>query len=300
MRYFALIILFASMSFSSDAQILGRILDRTQDKLEREISNRIVERISDEIARAAMKPIDKAIDDMLRERYEQDSISGRTTARNYDDFLAAFTVPVDLPPSYTFDMVLNSETKDYDGDKSKMDLMLTKNGSALGIIQYNEDEDNGMMVFDMENNIMAIYTEDNDGKKVMALPSMLSLAGTMANQHVENEDEYKVTIKKTGKTKKILGYKCDEWETDEEATTTKSYIANDFPISWKDSFSRFMKEMLPTTRREKMPDGMILKSETKTKKKNKKSSFVVKKVVDEGFTIDNSAYAQTSYENEND
>lgn len=298
MRYLTLVFIFVLITFESNGQIFDRIINRTQDKLEREISNRIVERISDEIARAAMKPIDQAIDDMLRERYEQDSISGNTSSRNYGDFLAAFTVPVDLPASYNFDMVLEAEAKDYDGEKSKLDMMLTKDGSAIGIVQYDEDKKSGMMVFDMDNSVMAIYTEDNDGKKVTALPSMLSLAGAMDSAEKGDEDTYEVTIKKTGKTKKILGYQTEEWETDEEATTTKSYVAEDFPISWKDSFSRFIKELMPTTRREEMPDGMVLKSETKTKKKNKKSSFEVKKIIDEPYIINNGEYEQASYEAE--
>jgi len=300
MRHLYIIIIFIFISLQSNGQIFDRILNRTQDKLNREISNRIVEKISDEITRAAMKPIDKAIDDMLKERYTQDSIEGKTSARNYNDFLTAFSTPVDLPPKYTFDMVLNAETKDYDGEKSKMDLMLTKSGAYIGIVQYKDGEKGSTIVFDMDNSIMAIYSEDEEGKKVTAMPSMLSLAKVMAENEEGDEDKYEVTIKRTGKTKKILGYQTEEWEIDEEATTSKSYVAKNFPISWKDSFSKFLKEMMPSTRREEMPDGMVLKSETKTKKKNKKSTFVVKKIIDSPTTIDNSEYKQSSYESEED
>ena len=152
MRHLFLILIFSFVTIHTNGQIFDRILDRTQDKLSREISNRIVEKISDEIARAAMKPIDKALDDMLKDRYEQDSIAGEKRARNYNDFLAAFSVPVDLPEKYTFDMVLKAETRDYDGAKSMMDLMLTQDGSAIGIVQYKEDEETqNTMVFDMTN-----------------------------------------------------------------------------------------------------------------------------------------------------
>ena len=44
-----------------------------------------------------------------------------------------------------------------------------------------------------------------------------------------------------------------------------------------------------------MPEGMVLKSETKTKKKNKKSTFEVKKIIEEPYKLDNSEYEQTSY-----
>ena len=296
MKYILFTLSFLFIGIQANGQIFDRILDRTQDKLSREISNRIVERISDEIVRAAMKPIDKAIDDMLRERYVQDSISGKTTSRNYSDFLNAFATPVDLPASYSFDMVLKAETKDYDKEKSNVDMMLTKDGSAIGIVQY-ESENGSMMVFDMKNNIMAIYSEDKKGKKVIAMPSMLSLAGVMVASE-QDEEKYEITVTKTGKTKKILGYQTEEWEIDDETNTTKSYVANDFPISWKDSFSQFLKELMPTTRRDEMPDGMVLKSETKTKKKNKKSSFEVKKIIDSPTSIDNSEYTQTNYTSE--
>lgn len=295
MKFCTLMILFILLSIQTDAQIFNRILDRTQDKLSREISNRIVERISDELTRAAMKPVDQAIDDMLKERYTQDSINGKTNSRNYNDFLTAFSVPVDLPAEYTFDMTLKSETKDYDGKKQVMDVMLTKDGSAIGIVQYEKDKES-MMVFDMTNNIMAIYSQDKDGKKVMAMPSMLSLAGSMyKSQNNEEEDIYEVTFKKTGKTKKILGYATEEWEVDDETTVSKINIANDFPISWRDSFSQFLKEMMPVTRRENMPDGMVLKSITKTKKKSKKTTFDVTEIIENPPKIVNSDYTQTSY-----
>jgi hypothetical protein len=297
MKHFTLIALFIFISIQSNGQIFDRILDRTQDKLSREISNRIVERISDEIARAAMKPIDKAIDDMLAERYTQDSINGKTSSRNYGDFLAAFSVPVELPAEYKFDITLKSETKDYDGEKHNMDMMLTKDGSAIGIIQYDENDKQNMMVFDMTNNLMAIYSDDKDGKKVMAMPSMLSLAATMVAKD-EEKNKYETTVKKTGKTKKILGYNTEQWEIDDETTVTKAYIAPDFPISWRESFSKFLKEMMPVTRRENMPDGMVLKSETKTKKKSKTSTFDVKEIIEDPAKIDNSQYKQTSYQTE--
>lgn len=292
MRQLFTLFIVCILSFPSNGQIFDRIMDRTQDKLSREISNRIVERISDEITRAAMKPVDKAIDDMLKERYAQDSIDGKTRSQNYDEFLKAFTVPVDLPAEYTFDMTLKSETKDYDGEKNPMDLLLTKDGSAIGMVQY-EDEKKNTMVFDMSNNIMAIYSEEKGNKKVMAMPSMLSLTKTMTQP--DDEEEYKITFKKTGKTKKMLGYMTDQWEVDDETTVSKVYIAENFPISWRESFGMFLKEMMPTTRRDEMPEGMVLKSETKTKKKNKKSTYEVKKIIDEPFSINNSEYEKTSY-----
>lgn len=289
MKYIILLLI-CLISISSEAQIFGRIADRAKDKISQKVEDKVVERISDEIAKAAMKPIDRAIDDMLKEKYEQDSINGRTDA-DYGEFLNAFLKPVDLPKDYTFDMTLIAETKDYDGDKAEMEMMLTKDGSAIGIVQLQEKQ-RSMIVFDVKNDIMAIYTEE-DEKKVQALPSMLSLAGKMSNVEVKEED--KVTIERTGKIKKILEYECDEYLIEDIETITKAYVASDFPITWQESYGPFLRQMLPTTRRESMPEGMLLKSEAKTKKKGKKSKFEVKKIIDTPTTIDNSQYKQESY-----
>lgn len=277
----------------SQAQIFGRIMDRAKDKVSQRIEDKVVERISEEIARAAMKPIDKAIDDMLKERYEQDSINGKTDV-DYGAFAKAFLQPVDLPDSYTFDITLECETKDYDGDKSKMEMLMTKDGTAIGFVQIEEDK-RTLMIFDTKNDLMAVYNEEE--KKVQGMPSMLSLAGAMATTNKE-EDAYEMTMEKTGKTKKIAGYKCDEWKIDDEETTTTAYVAEDFPVSWKKAFGPYLKQMLPTTQRDQMPEGMTLKSESKTKAKNKKSKFEVKKVIESPYTINNKEYKQETYATE--
>ena len=103
------------------------------------------------------------------------------------------------------------------------------------------------------------------------------------------------TTERTGKTKKIAGHHCVEWLIDEKTSITKAFIAEEFPISWNELFSPFMKQMFPTTQRDQMPLGMTLKSETKTKSKNKKSKFEVKKVIENPFTVDNKEYKQNTY-----
>jgi len=286
---FTLLLCF-TFSFAQ-AQIFGRIVDRAKDKVSNQLEQRVVERISDEIARAAMKPIDKAIDDMLKERYRQDSINGKTDV-DYGEFVNAFLKPVDLPENYTFGMTLECETKDYDGDKSNMEMLLTKDGSAIGFVQFEKGKKK-TIVFDTENDIMAIY--DDEEKKVFGMSSVLTMSGAIVAAH---QEEYDLTFEKTGKTKKVKGYECEEWKIDDEETTTKALVATDFPIAWKESFGPFMKQILPTTQREKMPNGMTLKSESKTKAKNKKSKFEVKNIIESTITINNKDYKQEAYNTE--
>ena len=295
MKNLILVFIIALTSLQSvNAQILGKIFNRTTDKLADKLSDEINEAIYREIEKATIRAVDDATNEMLRERYESDSINGRTTSADYNGFLKAFMTPVDLPDNYIFDMVLLADTKDYDGKKSKIEFMLTKDGSLLGLRHLDKDE-SSFIIFDLTNDVIATYAEEDGKKQVTAIPNMMTYGGAYIKANVDEED-MKSTMERTGKTKKIKGYKCEEWKIEDEKTVTKAYIATEFPISWKNSHSKFLSYMMPTTQKDEMPNGMALKSESKTKKKNKKSSFLVTKVIDTPFVFDNTKYEQISYD----
>ena len=294
MKNLCIALLFVSISFqSAQAQILGNIFDRAADKLSDKISDEINEAIYKEIEKATVRAVDDAMDDMLKERYESDSINGRTSSADYNGFLKAFMTPVELPDSYTFDMVLHANTKDYDGKKSKIEFMLTKDGSLLGLKNMDEEKAS-LIIFDLTNDVIATYSEEDGKKQVTAIPNMMTFGGSYIKANIDEED-MKTSMERTGKTKKIEGYKCEQWKIEDEKTVTKAYIATEFPIDWKDSHSKFLSYMMPTTQKDEMPTGMALKSESKTKKKNKKSSFVVTKIIDTPTVFDNTQYEQVNY-----
>ncbi|MEE9438538.1 MAG: hypothetical protein V3V14_06020, partial [Saprospiraceae bacterium] len=238
-KIFTILLILLITNVSIEAQIFGRILDRAVDKLENKVENEIVERISEEIVRAAWKPVDKALDDMLRERYEQDSING-TTKKDYSGFLNEIMKPVDLPTEYNFDVILEAQTKNYNGDKNEMTLMFKKNEPIMAFVQKDKKKTT-YMVMDMGKDITAIYSIEGDKKSVFAMSNVLS---KHIAKNVINEDD-PITMTKTGKTKKIAGYKTEEWLLDSKSVETKSYIAQDFPIEWSDSFGKLMKQMAP-------------------------------------------------------
>lgn len=269
----------------------GRIFDKATEKLSDKISDEINEAIYREIEKATVKAVDDAMEDMLKERYERDSITGTSSSADYNGFLEAFLTPVELPPSYTFDMVLMADTKDYDGEKSQIEFMITKDGSLFGIKQMDANEMSHIII-DMDNDVIATYSIVDGKKQVTAIPNMMTFGGAYVKANVEKAS---VTMEQTGKTKKIEGYKCDEWKITDEETVTKAYIATNFPISWKETHSKFLSYMMPTTQKDEMPNGMALKSESKTKKKNKKSSYEVTKIIDTPIVFDNTEYEQITY-----
>lgn len=281
-------------SFSiAQAQIFGRIVDRVADKVVDKMEDKLVEKISDEIARAAYRPVEAAIDSMFRHEYE--ARYGASDSVDYSDFLNKILTPVDLPASYTFDVRVMGETKDYDGTKNDIEILMTKNGDFFGTSTY-EDDGKSTVIIDNKNQIMAMYLESKNGSKsVTAFPSMMDVMTKYAvDQSAKDTVSNDFKFERTGKTKKIAGYQCDEWIMEDSATKTKAFIATDFPGDWKKSFGAMIKNISPSSRVQFF-DGMVLKSETKTKKKGKKSTFVAKKVITNPTVITNADYTKEDY-----
>jgi hypothetical protein len=144
------------------AQFLNRIVKGAKDKVVQKVEDRIIDELTDELARQMYKPIDKALDSLLYREYEA---SGERDSIDFSVFLSNLDASNKLPESYSFDVTMEIETKDYSGEKHYMEMMFTKSGEQFAFKQIDKDEDAlQYMVVDYQNNIMAIYS-DKEGKK---------------------------------------------------------------------------------------------------------------------------------------
>ena len=127
-----------SASITIDAQILGGFMNEAKRKLERKIEDKIIQAVSDELAQRAFKPIDQAIDSMMRKKY-QDSINNgqpfdhEIMGEDYTVYLNS----VNLAEKYTFDVTQEVENIDYSKKKRNyIKLHYSKNNA---ISRYRND-----------------------------------------------------------------------------------------------------------------------------------------------------------------
>jgi len=112
-------------SITIDAQILGGFMNEAKRKLERKIEDKIIQAVSDELAQRAFKPIDQAIDSMMRKKY-QDSINNgqpfdhEIMGEDYTVYLNS----VNLAEKYTFDVTQEVENIDYSKKKKLYQIVL--------------------------------------------------------------------------------------------------------------------------------------------------------------------------------
>lgn len=105
-------------------------------------------------------------------------------------------------------------------------------------------------VIDYADKSMIMFMDDQ--KMVMGIP--FDLDKTMKD--VKNDPKMKVsTPKKTGKTKTILGYTCDEWLTENADYITSVWVSDKLPIN-SASFYKIMAQQLAKSTGTPMPADM--------------------------------------------
>ncbi|MCZ2102295.1 MAG: DUF4412 domain-containing protein [Chitinophagales bacterium] len=281
----------------ADAQIFGGIMNEAQRKLERKIENKIVQVVSDEIANRAFRSLEASMDSLLLQEYEASGDSGRKV--DYAEFLENLNKKVDLPEKYTFDLTQEVEITDYDGKKNKVKFHYSKTASIIGIEQVNDEKDKQTVVMDIDRDAMIMYTVSKKGEKSgQVVPSVMKLSKAIVNSAADasKEDDETMTIKKTGKTKKIAGYQADEYVGSSEKEEIKVYMAKDFPVYPQATMQTYLDRVVPSAYREnsalmKDKNTVMLEYENKQKKsKSEKTTFVTQKVIEKSFDFVNQEY----------
>ena len=258
-----------------DAQILRDIRRQATRNIERRMQQKAVEVISDEIARRAYQPIEQALDSMLRASFRDsldngEEVDWEKAGEAYANFLRGMNAAVDLPERFTFDLAMTIESTDEKGKTNEMIMHYSKDKPILGIENFESENENQFMVIDMEQDLIVLYTTDKKGNKsAQAIPSMLGLMGGMASSTIDDED-YK--IERTGATKSILGYSTRLYQSTTDDEYVESYIAENFPVSWQNSFGPYLEKFAPHTYSETANayNGMVLESTTTSKKDDSK------------------------------
>ena len=178
---------------------------------ERKIENKIIEAVSEELARRAFKPIDQAIDSLMREKY-QDSINRgkpvdwEKAGESYAAFLAGMNKAVDLPEKYTFDVTQEVEIVDYSNKSNKIRMYYSKSDAIMGIEDLEQKDTKQLIVMDISRDAMIIYTTDKKGEKTgQVVPSVMKMASSLAGSVKQDTDgkDQDMKIEKTGKKKHI-------------------------------------------------------------------------------------------------
>ena len=166
----------------------------------------------------------------VEEGREPDRSPNTTMTHVYMDALGlSDNVPYET--SYKFDSYVQMEVRDFNKNGKETDYILydsyvTKDALDYAMV-YTDKKDQTAIIFDSRNSAVLILT-DSDGEK-MGIASEVDPEAMEEEMEDTGEDESYDAYKpyKTGKSKDILGYKCDEYLIEDEEMEAHMWVCED-------------------------------------------------------------------------
>lgn len=266
----------------SEAQIVRDILRKAGNRLEDKAEDMVAEAIAEAVARQLQKKIDNYFEDLAKETYRQDSIRAAENGETleYDNYremmeqmMAGMNDQSKIPESYQFDLLLDVEIQT--GKEKDESRFLYSKDQAYFAVEQEEDGDINRMVFDLEHDLIVLFNESKKGEKTaQALPWILSNGALMAA--ASEEMRHPVNIKKTGKSKTIAGYSCEQYLGSDEEYNYEFYASPQLSTYWRESMGQFMQRFTNYEFNEELQkiEGLLMESITSPKEaENSKPKF---------------------------
>lgn len=183
------------------------------------------------------------------------------------------TVPIE--EAYTFDMAVHMLTENYRKGKIESNQSFIyyldqqgKNVAFEPVENSGKEKMQGRFIIDLKNNAMIMLSEE-DGKKLALV------FGHKLNEPVDQEDrENTGTFRKTGRSKTIQGYSCDEYAYEDNKEKAESF----FWITPEVDLPAYGLGGNPTKRKafeKNMPAGFVMAYEWISKQNDDKTVMTV-------------------------
>lgn len=268
MKYTIMVLCLVLGTLASQAQIV----DRTKDRAEKKANNRADQRIDQGIDKGLdaieglFKKKDKSKDKTAKKSSENSGGSGEVSkSGEVADFPGLFGGKADVKDQYAFQhevkmQVESTDKKGKDSYVQDISIYLSDESPEVGIKTVSEGV-KALMVMDTEN-LVVITLMDQEGQKIGVTAK---LNGDMLE--VEADPEETPDFRKTGNTKEILGYTCEEYLSEDEDYSYQIWVTNDVDLDVQQAFGGMagMKKS-PTMVAPETPNGMMMEMKGISKK----------------------------------
>lgn len=231
---FALVL---AILFSSTLE--GQIVDRTTDRATQKANNRVDQRIDrgidnglDAIEGVFRKDRKKKKEKSAQEQSETSNGNVEVTTEQSADGQASFglfgTSATELKDKYAFDHQVDMTIESFDKKgksegKQTMEMFFSDTEAHLGVKAIAEGV-SSVSIIDMTNYQMIMLMDMGASKMAMAIDFDPS---KYADDVETTEDATPPSFRKTGRTKVILGYKCDEYVMEDETNTFEFWVTGE-------------------------------------------------------------------------
>jgi hypothetical protein len=293
-KVFYTTILISLISFQVNAQfgsLLKNAAKHAAEKAGGKIVNHMAEKGAEAVANKLINKWSAVEQEGMKKDYDSIRKADPDAYKDFDEYANSLNRNPKVKDEYHFDLYLVAETQDRNRKAEKSYMYYSEQSNLMGIAD-NPDMKN-FTVIDYDQDIMVVFQEEDGEKKMQAVPSFQKYGGALAGALLASAAaDSKLKVVKTGKTKSIAGYTCEEYKSTYRDGSSVAYMAKSFPIKWNEAYGKYMAQYMSYAAGGDVDDdaGMVLYSQSKNKKGKVKSTFEVKKVVKKPITIVTSEY----------
>jgi hypothetical protein len=219
-----LFMLLAPFTFQT---VHAQLVNRIKNAAERGVTRAIEKKVENEVEKMARKKLDKAFEGIT-------GPDGETPPGiDIDKIIGAMSADVEVAESYSFSGFLTMEISGTD-EKGKefsptnIKSYLSESQQITGMEFEDKDQKKKsmtIMIFDLDRNASIILLESEGEKSSIAYGyDYASLNDAELNQNWEEGETQSFAFKKTGSTKTIKGYNCEEYLMETEDGTAIYWI----------------------------------------------------------------------------
>jgi len=219
-----------------------------------------------------------------------DDVSQSSSARMSNQVMMdalGLTGNVDYESNYSFDAYIQMEISNYKKNGKLDDQVLYDNyvnkTKADYAMVFADGQDQSTIIFDTKNSAMLILS-DSDGEKAgfataIDPEAMADWAEDYAeDQDVEETDLTPYNMKKTGKSKKILGYHCEEYLVEDEETEVRMWVSDKLGKEMRKEWMRNQQTFGAMFMHAYALNGMVLEYDVLDKDNGKKTIMLVTEI----------------------
>lgn len=249
MNFKYLFFVFIAMSiFSFDGH--SQLLRKIKRAASQGVSRAVEKTVEKEVEKATQRQLEKTFRNLygdLGENAEGDSTGqGGSSNASYDfsKVMESINMNVDTESEYNFTglaviEIRSTNKKGKEEDPMSFNSFLSDNSDYFGMEfidpERKNDSEKSVIIMDHKNNATVILVENDKEKSSMAIG--IDYGGMMENYQDENGgiSAANVSFEKTGNTKDILGYTCEEYRLESEEADGTYWISKD-PVKGLEGF----------------------------------------------------------------
>ena len=287
--YKSILLVFIAALLVQPAQgqrLLKKLTEKAREKVE--------EKMEEKAEQETEKKVDEELDKIFElDDEETDAEKDKARQVRMQRLMKGFGMsgePVPIADSYQFGQLIQMHIESFDekGNKISEGEFITHLDPKSKSIAYQTisgdmaKEGQGMFIIDAENNAMIILNDENNEKTgiVYGIGTFFQTMGEEWEEDAELEETPETylanpNVKKTGRSKKIAGYSCDEYVYSDEESESSIWITTDMKMNTRDFFSTLFQTSLYS---HGIPWGYMMEVTTTDKETGEKSFMQVTEV----------------------